>query len=70
MSDETKKYAYDAEARLEEFAHQFSRLVGEGVVRHADRERVRTDWIAAKFPPIVTFVRQHKLARPYVVEVA
>lgn len=61
-ADTDKKWAIDAEARLNEFDHQYSRLVGEGVVRHVDRDRVKADWVRAKFPPVVTFIRQHASA--------
>lgn len=64
MSEETdtKKWAIDADARVEEFDTQFTRLVGLGVVRHSDRNRLKEQWVAAKYPPVVSFIRQSKVA--------
>lgn len=59
MTDEHKKWAIGNEMRDQEFEEQYTRIVGLHERAESSRARVKAAWIAAKRPPIITFIRQN-----------
>lgn len=57
--DDYKKWAIGNNLRDEEFDQQFARLAGLEVVKATTREITKAAWVAAKRPPIVSFIRQN-----------